>query len=186
MAEERPRPQYGEYASPEEQILAGGTAVTPPENSPRNFAPPVPGTQLPGGSGDVAKPGATAELAPEKRPFDTFVTTFILSLSAFIVISSSGGWADLPATLIQTYEQLGYGEFTSIELASTMGTVIAVVQSALLIMAAIMSIARLRARRASWWVPLVFGVISIVVTLILMMIVMMTDPALAAYLASTR
>jgi uncharacterized membrane protein YhaH (DUF805 family) len=205
VADERPRPQYGEYASPDEQLLAGGTAVpateAPPTATGRGiagrgpgatgpFPPPLPGTRITGDvkRGDVRSgAGRTgALLAPGKRSFDTFMTTFVLSITALVVISSSGGWVDLPATLIQTYDQLGYGEFTSIELAATMGTVIAVTQSVLLIAAAVISIVRLRARRSSYWVPLVFGVVSIVVTFILMMIVMMSDPALAAYLATQR
>jgi magnesium-transporting ATPase (P-type) len=197
MTDDRPRPQYGEYASPEEQILAGGTggaggagAVPPSESAhgsnrasvagAASFAAPKPETRVDG----AAPAGVGGQLAPEKRPFDTFMTTLVLSLTAFVVISSSAGWANLPEALAQSYEQLGYGEFTSVELASTMGVVIAVMQSALLIAAALISIARLRAKRSAFWVPLVFGVSSMVLTLVLMMIVMLNDPALAAFIAN--
>jgi len=198
VADERPRPQYGEYATPEEQVLAGGIAVPPRDQSPvqesstsarsttahakDSLSLPKPEASI----GGAASSGINAQLARERRPLDTFVTTFVLSLSAFLVISTSGSWADLPGSLIATYKQLGYGEFTSIEFASTMGTVIAVVQSVLLIGAALVSILRLRAKRSSWWVPVVFGLASILLTIVLMAIVMMTDPALAAYIATQQ
>lgn len=198
MPDERPRPQYGEYATPQEQIIAGGIAVPSREEpsvhvrsadsrdsraaATSSFPAPSPDSRIDG----AAPSGSATELSPQKRPFDTFVATFLLSLNAFLVISSSSSWAELPATLRDTYTQLGYGEFTSIELASTMGTIIAVVQSLLLIGAAVVSIVRLRAKRSAWWVPLVFGIASVVVTLVLTAVVMMTDPALAAFIATQR
>lgn len=173
MTDERPRPQYGEYASTEEQLLAGGTAVPA-----REFPPPAPGTRIEAG----AAVGEQASLRQRRRSRDVVVTTFLLSMSAYFVISTISGWTDFATTLDEAYAQLGYGDYTSVELANSIGLAITIVQLVLLVVSAIMSIAFIRSGRTSYWVPLAFGALSIIVTVILMMVAMTSDPALANYL----
>ncbi len=79
MTDSRPRPEYGEYATPEQQAAAMGRAYVPP---------PDPATRV---VAEVPVPGE----APQPNPFvlsgsliDRFVTVFQLGVGLVLLISS--------------------------------------------------------------------------------------------------
>jgi Family of unknown function (DUF6264) len=78
MTDDRPAPQYGEYASPEQQAAAMGRAYVPPpppEAAPHPAAPPP--------------PGAPAEQLRGDGSFvDRFVTVFQLGVGLVTLIGS--------------------------------------------------------------------------------------------------
>lgn len=198
MTDERPRPQYGEYATAEEQVNAGGVSgatsggttgsepnaqsgLTPTVfsslGSTRNSAPEAT-------RGAAAGPSAGAPGVP--HPWDLSLTIFLLTLNAYLVLTSIPDWVNLSATLTTGYRELGYGDYTSTELANAIGSGIVAVQGVLLVAVLYLAITRLRAqRRAS---PIVFGLglVAVVLTVVLLMVAMTTDPALADYIATQR
>lgn len=172
MSEPRERPQYGEYASVDEQIAAGGHAVDPDPVAavvPERFAPPVAATRV------VGAP-------PAARPWDLALTVALLVLGAYSVISSIPGFLAFGSTLDELYTASGYGDYTSDSLASGIGIGILVSQSLLYVATVALSIARLRAKKLAFFVPLVGAAASGVVIFVLVLVAMTSDPALAAWI----
>lgn len=165
MSDGRPSglPEYGEYATPEEQAAASG--VQP------HWDPPV-----------VAEP-EPAGAAPQR--WDVVLTIVLVAIGTFITINSIAGYADLPGTLAQIYAAYGYeGAVASAELASRVGIVLSIVNPALLVIAVVISAARLRAGRVTFWVPLLIGAIATVVSIVLFGVVLAGDPAFVDFLGT--
>ncbi|WP_411701456.1 DUF6264 family protein [Conyzicola sp.] len=169
MSDQRDRPQYGEYASVDEQVAAGGyrveheqpsTAVTP-------LAPPLAATRVPGAP-------------PTPRRWDFVLTVGLLVFGAYSVASSVPSLLDFGATLDQMYELSGYGDYTELELARGIGIAILVSQSVLYVVTVIVTLMRLRARKLSFFVPLIGGALAAIVIFVLLLVAMVSDPALAA------
>ena len=178
MSDQRERPQYGEYASVDEQVAAGGYRVEPEPAtpvapaSPTRFAPPSAAARVPGAP-------------PAQRPWDLALTVAFLVFGAYSVVSSIPGLLDFGATINQIYALSGYGDYTEIGLANTIGIVILVSQSVLFIATVIVTALRLRARKMAFFVPLIGGVVAGIVIFVLMLVAIASDPALAATLNTT-
>ncbi len=83
MADDRPRPQYGEYATPEQQAAAMGKQYVP------ETPPPVPGTRV-----NLAAPFAAGD-RPAAEPLrlpgnaaDRFATIFQIGVGVVFLINS--------------------------------------------------------------------------------------------------
>lgn len=180
-ADERPRPAYGEYATPEEQrarisqpdatdALSKGQAVvaTPPA-----AAAPAP----------VVTDAAGASKVPVKqRPVDRTITVALLAAGLFTIITSIAGlveFADFADTWMGT---VGIdGEFTNYEQGRLWGTIGAIVFSAGWILTAYLSWRRLRRGRLAFWVPIVGAVVSYIALTACLMVPLLGDPAIADY-----
>ncbi len=183
MTDERPRPQYGEYATPEEQISAGGVPAPAPAPQPSNHH--VASQTTPPRFDSALTPASTPTVAPlVRRPWDLSLTVFLLALNAYMVLTSIPDWLNLSETLAVGYTQLGYGDYTSTELANSIGFGIVAVQVALLIAVLYLAIKRLRAQRRAFPIALGLGLLAVVLTMVLLMVAMTSDPALAAYIAT--
>lgn len=181
MSDHRPRPQYGEYASVDEQIAAGGIPVEPepvvtpsPANatvSDQGLVAPDPATRVPG-----------APPAPKQWDFALSVT--LLIFGAYTVGSSFAGLLDFSAVLREVYAQAGYGEYTSDGLADGIGIAILVSQAVLYIATLVLTVLRIRAKRVAFFVPLIGGAVAGILMLALVLVAMTADPALAAWVTS--
>lgn len=187
----RPRPAYGEYATPEEQrarirqpdatwALDGGHT-------------PAPGGVVDGGqpaSGSAAAPGpfgspVAPSAPPPRRPrrADRLATLVLLGYGAVQVLFTALSFADLPATAAATMEMMGIpGEFTNVEQARTWGMVAMVVLVLGYVITFGISVRRLRTGRLTWWVPLVGAVIVYAVVNVLIAVVLLGDPAFMDYI----
>ena len=173
--DERPRPQYGEYA-PE-----GWTWQPPADQQTSDPAPQM-----------VAPPAAASVDRPD-RTADRVVTIVLLVIGIFGVWTAIGTLQALPEQLPQAIRQaseiLGGGATTvdytpgpqvpGILLGGSIGQVV------LWLLTAWWAVSRLRARRIAFWVPLVGGVVSLVLLYGTMFIVIATDPDLVASLSGT-
>ncbi|HEU0182894.1 MAG TPA: DUF6264 family protein [Agromyces mariniharenae] len=172
-ADERPRPRYGEYA-PE-----GWTWQPPAEESaaPVQPAPPVQPTAPP-------PPPAPAALPGERQPsaVDRVVTIALLALGAFGAINTAASLQMLPQQFSLVYEQQGVGDFTPPEWLPMLTMVGTVLQLALYAATLGWSILRLRARKTAFWVPILGGVLSLVLMMVLVSIVFLNDPTFVAYI----
>lgn len=185
--DERPRPQYGEYASPQEQAKAiaqsqplQSTVPSASPASPASLASPVAPTS--------ATPPATPALdsVPGQRgSFNRLATIVLLALGLVYLIGGASSFLALPQTLGLVYQQWGIGDYLATSFASTLGIVVVVAQAVIWLVVAVISLRRLRTHRTSWWVPIVGAVATFIVTVILMAVVIMSDPAFTAYLTST-
>ncbi len=162
---ERPKPQYGEYASEDERAAAlarsGGSST---HADPQ--APPVDGT-------------AHSKIpAPDHRnPFDRIVTVFLLSFGAVTIFGSAANFLNFGEKLPQMVAELGMGEFHATAHTAGMGIVMLVGQALLWVLAAVWSYRRMRRQKLSWWVPVLLGALSFIVLSILLGSVLSTDPS---------
>ena len=178
--DERPRPQYGEYA-PE------GWAWKPPADSPRTVesAPEAHATA----PAFAPPPGAaTSAAARPVRPVDRLATIMLLVIGLLGMWGAIGTLQSLPEQLpvairsasdmlgtnLSGFEYTPGPEVPGILLAGSIAQIV------LWVLTAWWSIARLRARRLAFWVPLAAGVVSIVLLYAAMFIVVLSDPALVA------
>jgi hypothetical protein len=153
--DERPRPQYGEYATPEEVAALRGPDAEPlPVAAPR---PPA-GRPIPG-------PPPAGQVRP--GTWDNVLTMVLLGVGVVFVIQNCIGYAQLPATLSQSLDAIGYSDVHIPQSAQVWGWVLVVVNIGLLFGALVISLRRLRHGRLAFWVPIVAAVIASVVTTII-------------------
>ncbi|GAA1763904.1 DUF6264 family protein [Agromyces humatus] len=166
--DERPRPQYGEYA-PE------GWTWQPPAAPQQSDEPPaVPAA--------ASAPIAT-DATPARRPVDRVWTIALLALGVAGVIYNSASLALLPQNLLESMQlsaaMLGLDPATSFTPGPAVPTIIAIgiaVQVLLWLGAARWSIVRMRAGRLAWWIPLVAGAVAFVAVVITSSLIIASDP----------
>lgn len=164
--DERPRPQYGEYA-PE-----GWTWQ--PQSEPRADAaasPPPP-----------APPPAPLAVAPARTStVDRMVTIALLVLGALGAWNSATSLQQLPVAIQTVYTQQGVGTYSPQEWLPTLALVGTVSMLALYAGVLGWSIARLRAGKLAFWVPIVGGVVALVAMIVITGIVFFTDPTFVSF-----
>ena len=166
--DERPRPHYGEYApeggswQPQAEPRTDAAASAPPPPAPP--APPAP---------QVA--------AARGNTVDRMVTIALLVLGAFGAWNSATSLQQLPAAIQTVYTQQGVGTYSPQEWLPTLALVGTVFMLALYAAVLGWSIARLRAGRVAFWVPIVGGVVALVSMIVLTAIVFFTDPTFLSF-----
>ncbi|MCK3770328.1 DUF6264 family protein [Microbacterium aerolatum] len=176
------RPQYGEYATPEEQRrLAGLPPLDAVAEAP--VATSAPATSAPSASAAAASaPAATAQ-KPAGRPWDRIITIALLAYGVVNVFMSGMSYLDLPTVMNESMRILGVeGEFSNFAQAKVWGTVAAIVLVIGWVVTAWLSMRRLRTGKVTWWLPLAGAAATMIVASVCITIPMMGDPAFIAYL----
>ena len=174
---ERPRPEYGEYASSAEQAAAlgrSGALPTPVEKSPAGgMSPIVPTAEL-----RLSHQGSPSI---ERTPslVDRLVTVFLVTFWAVFVIGDAVSFLNLGESLRAPMKQIGIENYHATELTAGIGIAMLVSQVMLWAVAAVWSYRRLSLKKISWWVPVVLGVLSFIVLVILLGTLLATDPSIA-------
>ena len=177
-AADRPRPAYGEYATPEEQRARMGLPdpVALPEAAPvvPVVVEPVPLAAQP-----------TLPARPARPPADRVITLILLAVGAVNVLFSAPGLFSAGSAFARTYETAGIpGEFTNTQSADTWGAIAGVVLIASYLITALAAWRRLRAGRISWWIPVVGAVVCYAIVLVCLMVPVAGDPAFQEYVRS--
>ncbi|HCS61917.1 MAG TPA: hypothetical protein DIW46_11085 [Microbacterium sp.] len=162
------RPQYGEFATPEEQRrLAGLPPLDAVINTP---AEPV----------QVAAPDA----APAKpRRWDRIVTIALLAYGLVNVVTAGMSYLDLPTVMNESMNMLGVpGEFTNFEQGKLWGMIAAVLLVIGWVITAWLSVRRLRKGKLTWWLPIVGAAVTMLVVGVCITVPMMGDPAFISYI----
>ncbi|WP_426320322.1 DUF6264 family protein [Microbacterium sp. E-13] len=164
----RPRPQYGEYATPEEQRAR---IQEPP---PSRTQPPAPVmTDAPGSGIPSPPPGA----AGKPRPVDRIVTFALLAYGLVNVISSVTAMADYGSYAETMLTMLGVDAQLSDPAAGRpWGIAAAVVLAIGWCATAAVSLWSMRRGRLTWWIPLAAGIVFTFVAGTLMLIPLVNDP----------
>lgn len=166
------RPQYGEYASPDEQRARAGL-------------PPVPDASEVAQSHAGSSPAQPAVKGPGAGFMDRVAAFALLGIGLVNVLTSLGGFFDLAGTLDQTRELMGItGEFTNFAGARTWGAAAAVVLLAGYALTVWFTVRRVRARRSAWWLPLVGWVVTMIVVSVCISVPMLADPVFMEGLSS--
>lgn len=175
---QRPRPQFGEYATPEEQRNAIKVPLDDVESMPVESQESTSSHISVQGSRDSAAP------APAAGPSgDRIATMILLGVGLMTVVLSAAALTDLPTAIRTTFVQLDVGNYTTASLGSAMGWTALITQAALWITALWLSLRNLRKGRKAWWIPLVFGVVANIVMFGCIAIAMTGDPAFGEYVS---
>ncbi|WP_194420070.1 DUF6264 family protein [Microbacterium abyssi] len=166
------RPQYGEYATPEEQRrLAGLPPVDAVTEAPIATAAPA------------ASAAEAAPAQPAARPWDRIITIALLTYGVVNVFMTGMSYLDLPTMMNESMKILGIeGEFTNFAQGKVWGTVAAIVLVVGWVLTAWLSMRRLRSGKLTWWLPLAGAAATMLVASVCITIPMMNDPAFIAYL----
>jgi hypothetical protein len=159
--DERPRPQYGEYATPEEQrariqqpdatwALDNGRRVDGGQIHPAPAAAPT---------GAPTAPPVPARAMTPARGADRVVTLALLALGALNVILTAVSYFDLAGLADQAFSMLGAG----------------------FVLTALLAWRNLRAGRISWWIPVVGAIVTYMGVYVCIAIPLFGDPAFMEY-----
>ena len=173
------KPEFGEYASPQEQARA--IARSQPDAASQSTSPEPPRGPAPE---HTAAATSTAGAGPAAGPLDRMVTVTLLALGLVYLIGGAGGYLDLPRTLDTVYAQFGIGSYTPTGATPAFGIAFVASQSVIWIVVAAWSYRRLSRGRRSWWVPVLGAVATFLVTVALFGALLWSDPAFLAYVTS--
>lgn len=178
----RPRPRYGEYATPEEQRAR----IRVPDPALMDPVPPAAPEQA---SVPAPVPAASAGPAPGRRPgrvWDRVLTWALLGYGLFTVLSSVTALMDYGAFAATFLEILGVdAELADPSAGAGWGIGAAVVLALGWVLTAVLSWFSLRAGRISFWIPLVGGMVFNFASGMLLLVPIMSDPAVWDALIAT-
>lgn len=162
--DERPRPQYGEYAPP-------GWTWQPPEDA---APPPVPpAAPSPASSTAVARPG------------DRTATILLLVVGIMGALFGVAIMLQLPEAMRMLHAQEGLPAYSPDAAMPTITVGGAVVQVLLWLAAAGSSFLLLRRGRRAFWVPLVAGVLAAIALFVFVSLALAVDPVLLEHFSTT-
>ena len=167
------RPQYGEYATPEEQRRLAGLP-------PADAVAVVEDQTMP-----VAAPAKAPAPNPRRGNVDRIVTIALLAYGLVNVVMTAISYLDLPTVLQQSMQILGIdGEFSNFAQGRLWGGIAAVVLVIGYAVTALVAFRRLRAGKRAWWIPLVGAAVTMILVTICIMVPMLGDAAFVQYLRS--
>ena len=169
----RARPAYGEHAP------AGSAPFVPPVAPGTDVAPTA---ASPVSSTAVDASTASTPATPPRRLWDVVLTAVLLGMGVVSVVSSIPQYANFGATLQTVVTQMGYGEFTAVDLANSVGIAINVSQIVLLFVTLFISIRVVQRGRLGFYIPLIGGAVSGLVLVVLFFVAILGDPTFLAQL----
>ncbi|MET2009974.1 DUF6264 family protein [Microbacterium chocolatum] len=178
MSDERPRPQFGEYASDEEQRAR----IQQPEVTERLAAgvAPADATPTPAPASRVTSPAGRGRLV------DRIVAFALLAYGLVNVVSAAPALVDYAAYMTSVFELMGVSaEVADPEAGRPWGVAAAIVLVGGWLLTAFLTWRNMRRGRLSWWIPLVGGVAFSLTAGVLVMVPLMSDAALWSSLVGT-
>lgn len=173
--DDRPRPQYGEYASAQEQRAH----IRQPERATAHTPAPVPQPAV-----------AARRAAPHARRASTpgrVITVLLLAYGAVNVLVTVPSLLNLAATVTPTYRRLGIpGTFTNLAGAHVWGSAAAVVLVVGFLATAWAGLRAVRRGRSAWWIPLVGAAATYIVVFVCLAVPLLGDPSFMAYVQHAR
>lgn len=181
MSDERPRPQFGEYASAEEQRAR----IQQPEVTERLEAGVAPADAPSTPSTPSAPAGAAAPIG-RRRLVDRIVAFALLGYGLVNVVAAAPSLVDYAAYMTSVFELMGVdAELGDPQAGRPWGIAAAIVLVGGWLLTAALTWANARRGRVSWWIPLVGGVVFSLTAGILVMVPLMSDAALWSSLVGT-
>jgi hypothetical protein len=190
--EERPRPQYGEYATPEEVAEARGPLPVQPTDPVSRLAAPISRSLSTRAAKSNSRPAPGLSSAPpprgapvaarHPRQANNMITVLLLVVGVWNTVTSIPSYLDLGPVLSQGLQLAGYPTVAFGAAAHTAGIVLLVLSLLVLIAAVGVSFRLIRGARRSIWVPVVAGALYLVAAIVVMTVVVANTPALAAVL----
>lgn len=177
----RPKPQFGEYATPEQQRahirepIPESPAGHHPGMPPQHPMTPPPGPRMP------PAPAQPTDGRPP-RQVDRLVTIMLLGFGLVNVVLQLPRYFDMGGYAGEFMKLLGIpGTFTVTPSAQAWGVAAAAVYAVGYLATAMFSLRRIRQAKAAWWVPLVGAIVTSLLAGICVWIPLMADPTVASY-----
>lgn len=185
----RPRPAYGEYATPEEQRARiqqpDLTYALETGQDPDRVAYPLTPEHAPAPAWVPLPPhiDAAASSKAGRRRVDLVVALVLLAYGLVQVVLTAIQTADFPSFAQQFMSVTGIsGEFTNVAQGLLWGRIGAIAFAAGWLLTALTVFLRARRGRWVWWVPVVGAAVSFIVLTTCLLIPLMNDPAIAGSL----
>lgn len=189
---ERPRPRYGEYATPEEVAEARGPLPVEPTDPVSRLAAPISTAASLRATKADHRPSPRVIPTPPSRPLrvvarpprpaNNLITVLLILVGIWNTATSVPSYLDFGPALTQGLELAGYGTVAFGAAAHTAGIVLLVISCVLLLAAATGSLQLMRLGRRSIWVPVVAAALYLVASLVVMTAVVANTPAVAELL----
>ena len=213
MIDSRPRPEYGEYATPAEQAEAMGITVEELAAVRAPKAAPGKADGKPDGKPDTTParktkdtvPASTETTAPALAPpraedaiplpppapatprrWDRAVSLALVFFGVYLVFGSIGSFRQFGTAMAETTKQLGYGEFTLIAMADSFGFWLSIIEPVILVITVGITLIRLRSGKLAFYIPIIGAVVGGVIFFIFFAVLWFSDPALAASMQSRQ
>jgi hypothetical protein len=165
-----PRPQYGEYATPEEQrarIRQPDAAMTPAAETVAQ--PPVT---------SAARAASAPAFEPRSRMTDRIVTFALLAYGFVNLITTFPALVDYSGYADTVFNMMGVDvELSDPAAGRPWGIAAALVLAIGWVITALVSWWSLRRGRRTWWIPVVGAIVFTVASGTLMLVPLMSDPA---------
>ena len=202
MTDERPRPQYGEYATPEQQARAAGHQFDPKaaaraiqeaqaaQAAQAERAIPHPAKAPPAVDSRVPKQSPFRSTVLVRHPIDRFFTVFMLGIGIFSLIYSVPSLLSFAATFDSAYARSGVGKFPEPDLANQVGIWILVANSVLLMLTVAWAFRRISRGKPASFVPVIGFVLFFAVFYVAFLVMEGAEPTyfrelIAAVLGTT-
>jgi hypothetical protein len=119
--------------------------------------------------------GQDARRAP--RRFDAAITIGLLAAGLVNVVGSIGANADPSRAIDQSYALFGGGTYTVTPQTAVIGIAVNVVNVVVFVLAAWIALELVKRKRVAFWVPIAGAVVATVITTILVLTLIVADPA---------
>ncbi len=182
--ERRLRPQYGEYATPQEQakIIADSLPAVSPL-----LVPPADGHSTAAGApqppdASTRVPGAAPAAGRRPRRWVIILTAVLLGYATINVIAQLLTKDTLATIVTQFFITQNIGQYVPTELTANLGETLNVITLGLFVFTVLVTTWMLRRGRVAFWVPIAGGVAATVVALVFVVILLQSDPVFIAYM----
>jgi hypothetical protein len=184
----RPRPRYGEYATPEEVAEARGPLPVEPTDPVSRLAAPIASEASTRAekARNRSEPALRSAPPPRGAPVrgrhprqgNNVITVLLLVFGIWNTVTSIPSYLDFGTVLSQGVDLAGYGTVTFGPAAHTAGIVLLGVALLVLIAAVGVSLRLIREGRRSIWVPVTAGAVYLLASFAVMTVVVANTPAL--------
>lgn len=177
----RPRPQYGEYATPEEQQAR----IQRPEVTEALEAGQAPQSEKPAPAAPVVGASTTAPLSRGAR-IDRGATFGLLIYGLITVVTTIPQLLDFPTTAETLADRMGASDtaFTNLSGGFVLGAVAAAIYGIGWLATAALTWRRLKRGRISFWVPLAGFAVTTFLASIVIMFALLGDPGFITSLSN--
>ncbi|OUE28339.1 hypothetical protein BFL36_01790 [Clavibacter michiganensis] len=192
MAEERKAARERMLAERREAEKAAEAARrearrTPSAKTPAPAREERDGTPASGATRDApGRPGYLPDQAPRRAPwrFDAAITIGLLAAGLVNVVGSIGANADPSRAINQSYALFGGGTYTATAQTSVIGIAVNVVNVVVFVLAAWIALELVKRKRIAFWVPIAGAVLATVITSLLVLSLIVADPAFQQIMSS--
>ncbi|OUE10542.1 hypothetical protein CMMCAS08_00105 [Clavibacter michiganensis subsp. michiganensis] len=132
------------------------------------------------------RPAYLAGQEPRRAPrrFDAAITVGLLAAGLVNVAGSIGANADPSQAINQSYALFGGGTYEVTPQTSVIGIAVNVVNIVVFVLAAWISLELVKRKRLAFWVPIVGAVVATVITSVLVLTLIVQDPAFQQIMSS--